>query len=112
MNYKELTELLKTKKVSIKELTKQIGITRQGLQFALDNETLPLRQLKSICNTLRIAPAVFFDAGTFGVSIQAGGNVQSGNNNKMIIESKEREISLLKQQIADKNEIINLLKSK
>lgn len=112
MNYSDISELCKTKNIKIKDILSFIGYSRGGLEFALNNETIELRKLKLLCDYMRISPANFFDTGTFGVMINAGGNVQSGNNNRMSIESKDREIELLKEQIRLKDEIINLLKSK
>ena len=111
MTYNEFTELCKAKNVLIKDVLLHIGYSRQGLRLALDNETIELRKLKLLCDYLRVSPAQFFDAGTFGAVINAGGHVQSGNNNQMVLEGKEREIELLREQLRDKEEIINLLKS-
>ena len=111
MNYSELVELLKSKKITVKELTQAIGMSRQGLQAAMDKGTISLNTMKAICEAVRISPAYFFDAGTFGTVINAGGHVQSGNNNRMEVESRDREIELLREQLKDKEEIINLLKS-
>lgn len=110
MNYSDISELCKTKNIKIKDVLAFIGYSRGGLEFALNNETIELRKLKLLCEYMRISPANFFDTGTFGVMINAGGHVQSGNNNQIVIESKEREIELLKEQLKDKEEIIRLLK--
>ena len=111
MNYSELVELLKSKKITVKELTQAIGMSRQGLQAAMDKGTISLNTMKAICEAVRISPAYFFDTGTFGTVINAGGHVQSGNNNRMEVESRDREIELLREQLRDKEEIINLLKA-
>jgi len=110
MNYNEIKELASSKRISIKELTERIGYTRQGLQNALDSETIELRKLKLLCEVLRVSPSLFFDNGTFGVIMTNGGHTQVGNGNKISIESKDREIELLKQRLSDKDEIIRLLR--
>jgi len=109
MNYKEVKEICDLKKVTIKELSERVGYTRQGLQSALDNDTIELRKLKLLCDTLRISPAQFFDAGRFGL-ILSGGHTQVGNNNQIVIDSKDKEIAMLREQLADKIEIIRMYK--
>lgn len=106
MNYKELKEILELKKISISELCNTIGYTRAGLQRALDNQTIELRKLKLICETVRISPALFFENGSFGI-IQ---NSTTENKNELHLLQNENE--LLREQIRDKNEIISLYKEK
>lgn len=112
MKYNDLKDIAKNKNILIKDLAKEIGITRQGLQKVMDNETIELKLVKKICEVLNISPAKFFDSGAFGLILNNGVNQVVGNGNKMIIENKDREIEMLKQQIADKEEIIKLLKEK
>lgn len=111
MNYNELGDIIKLKNLKVKDVCEAIGITRQGLQMAIDNETIELRKLKLLCDQLRISPSMFFDKGSFGLLINAGGNVQSGNGNKMNTDIKDNEIELLKKRINDLEKIINLLES-
>lgn len=111
MKYNELKELAESKNIMLKTICERIGYTRAGLRPAIDNETIELRKLKLLCETLRITPAQFFDNGTYGVTITTG-HVQAGNGNKIIIENKDREIEMLKQRINDKNEIIQMLREK
>ena len=119
MNYNDFSELCRAKRILIKDVLPQIGYTRQGLQAALNNETIELRKLKLLCDSVRISPSYFFEPGTFGTVINAGGHVQSGNNNRMEVESLDRENAMLRQQVeqlrsqlADKEEIIRLMKGK
>lgn len=111
MKYNDLQEILKVKKILVKDLCEAIGYTRRGLQTSIDNETIELRKLKLLCDTLRITPAQFFDNGAYGVTISTG-HVQAGNGNKIIIENKDREIEMLKQRLNDKNELIEMLRDK
>lgn len=109
MNYNELKEIAKIKNILVKDLATEIGVTRQGLQKMIDNETIELRLVKKICELLNISPSKFFEIGNYGLNISTG-HVQSGNGNKMILENKDREIEMLREQIADKNEIIRMLR--
>lgn len=117
MNYNDFSELCRAKRILIKDVLPQIGYTRQGLQAALNNETIELRKLKLLCDSVRISPSHFFEPGTFGTVVNAGGHVQSGNNNRMEVESRDREIGMLREQVgqlrsqlADKEEIIRLMR--
>ena len=74
-------------------------MSRQGLQAAMDKGSISLNVLKAICDYVRISPAYFFEPGTFGTVINAGGHVQSGNNNRMEVESRDREIAMLREQV-------------
>jgi DNA-binding Xre family transcriptional regulator len=110
MNYNELKEIAKSKNILVKDLATAINITRQGLQKVMDNGTIELNKVKEICIILKVSPLLFFDTVNTGVYIS--GNNQIGNGNKLSIESKDREIELLKQRLADKDEIIKLLREK
>lgn len=110
MTYNELKELIDLKNISIKNVCDTVGYTRAGLNRAITNETIDLRRIKLLCDYVRISPALFFESKSFGVMINAGGNVQHGIGNKISSDSKDREIELLKQQLELKEEIIRLLK--
>ena len=111
MKYSELKELEESKNIMLKTLCERVGYTRAGLRPAIDNETIELRKLKLLCETLRITPAQFFDNGTYGLTITTG-HVQAGNGNKIIIENKDKEIYMLREQLADKVEIIRMLRER
>lgn len=102
MNYKELAEIIKSKKILLKDVLNEIGYTRQGIEPAIDKETIELRKLKKLCEITRISPSAFFDNGTYGIPI----------NDKFIDNSKDKEIEYLKQRLTDKDEIIDMLKEK
>lgn len=110
MNYNELKEIAKSKNILVKDLATAINITRQGLQKVMDNGTIELNKVKEICIVLKISPLLFFD--TINTGVYISGNNQIGNGNKFNIESKDREIEMLKQRLADKEEIIKLLREK
>ncbi len=101
MKHSEFTELLKTKKILLKEVLSYIKMTRPGLSSALDNETIELRKIKLICELIRESPAIFFDKGSFGI-------LPTGKK----AEDYEKEIDYLKKSLKDKEDIINLLREK
>ena len=106
MNYNDFTELLKSKNILLKDVLSTIQMSRQGLKFALDNETIELRKLKLLCETVRISPSQFFENGTFGL-LQNNPVTQTKE-----VDNLRKEIEHYKQRIADKDEIILLLREK
>lgn len=108
MNYNELSELIKSKKILVKDLCEEVGYTRRGLQTSIDNETIELRKLKLICEKLRISPSLFFENGTYGLL----NNSDKTRNQNMQIELLKKENELLKQRIADKDELLSLYREK
>ena len=114
MNYSQLKELASSKHIMIKEITERIGYSRQGLQTALDNETIDLRKIKLLCKILDVNPSIFFDSANLGIVMINGGTTQVGNGNNISKEDQnyENEIAYLKQIIKDKEEIIRLMRVK
>lgn len=106
MDYKELTELCRSKNILIQDLCEYMDMTRPGLTKAMDNETLGIRKIKLLCEYLRISPALLFDAGSFGAIHKP--NVTHAENN----DALKKEIEYLKNALRDKEEIINLLREK
>ncbi|MDD3079581.1 MAG: hypothetical protein PHH37_10830 [Paludibacter sp.] len=110
MKYSDFSKLCRDNKISIKEASSKIGYTRQGLQIALDNETIDLRRLKLLCKVIGISPLEFFSEEEF-----ADNATKSSNNNveryKLMLEQKNIEIRYLEDTVNDKIEIIRLLKS-
>jgi DNA-binding Xre family transcriptional regulator len=109
MDYNELKEIAESKKIGIKELADEIGMTSNGLREAIKRDTIQLKKLRQLCEILRIHPSMFFDVQK-GVYLN-NVNAQLGNNNKMAIDNKDREIESLKEQLEDKKVIIKMLQS-
>ena len=60
MTYSELTTLIKSKGYRITYIAEQIGMTRNGLQLAINKETIELRKIKQLCGLLGMKPTDFF----------------------------------------------------
>jgi hypothetical protein len=114
MNYSQLKVLASSKHIMIKDITERMGFSRQGLQSALDNETISVRKIKLLSQILDVLPSVFFDSPNLGNVMINGGTMQVGNGNKISKEDQnyENEITYLKQIIKDKEEIIRLMSQK
>lgn len=106
MTYKELKELLDAKNILVQDVLSVVGYTRAGFMRAIDNETIELRKLKILCDAVRIQPALFFQ-NDFGL-IQK----QSISNSDQTNQDLKRENKMLRDQIEDKNKIIELLSEK
>ena len=111
MNYSDLKVLASSKHLMIKDITEMIGFSRQGLQSALDNETIDLRKIKLLCKILDVSPSAFFDSENPSMVLINTGTTQVGNGNKIHKEDQDmrKEIDYLKQIIKDKEEIIRLM---
>ncbi len=113
MDYNQLKEIASSKKIEVKEIANELEMTPNGFRESIKNETIPLRKLKLLCTLLKLNPMLFFDvvSGTY-INNVGNGHTQVGNGNKIQIENKDREIEMLKQRLADKDEIIKLLRER
>lgn len=109
MDYNELREIAESKRIGIKELADEIGMTSNGLREAIKRDTIQLKKLRQLCEILRIHPSMFFDVQK-GVYLN-NVNAQLGNNNQMAIDNKDKEIQSLREQLEDKKVIIKMLQS-
>jgi len=111
MRYSDVKEFAESKNIMLKTICDKAGYTRAGLKPAIDNETIELRKLKLLCEALGITVEQFLSVSSSGININTG-HIQAGNNNKMILENKDKEIYMLREQLADKTEIIRMLREK
>ena len=113
MNYNKIKILAETKKITIKELADQIGMTSNGLKRSVENETMSIKGVKELCSILEMSIAEFFDepvalnnSGNIISRSTAGGDIAAGGN--------ASEVLFLRQQIKEKdrqiNELLNILK--
>lgn len=110
MEWNELKEILDSKKIEVRELANDLEMTSNGLRECIKRDTIQLKKLRRLCEILHIHPNLFFDVQK-GVYLN-NVNAQVGNNNKIGLESKDREIEMLKERLHDKDEIIRMLREK
>lgn len=110
MNYNDLKKLIDAKNIDVYSLSNEIGMSYDGFRLSIKKETIQLQKLKLLCEILKINPMQFFD-NMEGMVID-NGTSKINNTERKLIESKDREIEMLKQRISDKNEIIDMLKEK
>jgi DNA-binding Xre family transcriptional regulator len=113
MEYNDLKEIFISKNDELKDIASELEMTPNGFRESIKNETIQLRKLKQLCTRLKLNPLLFFDVvpGTY-INNVGNGHTQVGNGNKIQIENKDREIEMLKQRLADKDEIIKLLRER
>lgn len=112
MNYNDLKTYAESNNFEIQQIANELGMTPNGFREAIRNETIQLKKLRMLCRLLQLN-LNDFDNETKRTGLNISNvHLQAGNNNKIIIENKDREIELLKQSLADKDEIIKLLREK
>ena len=131
MNYSELKNIAKTKKILLKEIADSMKVSAEGLKYSIENNTLPINKLLELCKILDITPADFF--GTTGTTIKGNGNIVGSNINKSTIDNRhyysdspdvlKAKIDILEERIKEKDsqikekdsqikELLNILKNK
>ena len=61
MNYELITNLCKTKNISLADLAARIGVSRSGLYRSIRDQTLTVVNLEKIAESLEVPVGVFFD---------------------------------------------------
>ena len=124
MNYSELKNVAKSKKILLKEIADSMKVSAEGLKYSIENNTLPINKLLELCKILDITPADFF--GTTGTTIKGNGNIVGSNINKSTIDNRhyysdspdvlKAQIDILEERIKEKDsqikELLNILKNK
>ena len=115
----KIRRLQEGKKITIKEFSKLIGVSSQTIYDYYNGKTsLSIKNLIKIAKAFDIPVSYFFEEGDNSKKIIGNGNqVNTGINNSNNKTGADcsiyiQEIEYLKQQIKDKQEIINLLKNK
>jgi transcriptional regulator with XRE-family HTH domain len=61
MNFKKLETLRKLRKFTYEELAEMIGMSKNGLNIAINNEELKVSTLEKLANVLGVKPVFFFE---------------------------------------------------
>jgi transcriptional regulator with XRE-family HTH domain len=61
MNFSKLETLRKLKKLTYEELAEMIGMSKNGLNVAINNKDLKISTLEKLANVLGVKPGVFFE---------------------------------------------------
>lgn len=88
MDYNKLKELIKSKKIKIKDFAIDLGYTTtQGFQKAIENKTLTETKILKLCNMFSISPNEWF-----GIS-------STVNTHCQLCEEKDKRIALMEKYI-------------
>ncbi|MBQ7387868.1 MAG: hypothetical protein IJW01_00585 [Paludibacteraceae bacterium] len=108
MNYSELKNIAKSKKILLKEIADSMNVSAEGLKYSIENNTLPINKLLELCKILNITPADFF-----GTTINGNGNIVGSNINKSTIDNRhyysdspdvlKAQIEVLEERIKEKD---------
>ncbi len=103
----KIKELQSIKKINTKEFAKLINVTPQTLYDYFNGKTqISIKNLIKIAKAFNVPVSYFFDE-----SDTVPPSVQNVSNNEQI-EFLKTQIELLKQQLVDKQKIIELLEKK
>jgi len=123
MNYSKIKFLANEKKITLKQICANVEITEQGLQRMFLNNSMKIETMEKIAKVLQVPASYFFEDDNKEVSkkINAGDNnvisIGNKNNNNSNAETKDlavcrKEVEYLKQQVKDKEDIIQLMRNK
>lgn len=106
MIYSEIKNIAEAKKITIKDLAEQMGMTSNGLKRSIENETMGIKDVRLLCSILELSIAEFFDeeimisnSGNIISRSTAGGDITAGGS--------ACEVMFLRQQIKEKDRQIN-----
>lgn len=127
LNYNIITQEAAKRGWSIAYLVEKLSMSRQGFDQMMAAKTMKVSTLEKLCEVLGVGVSFFFEdsagvAGVVGGGVTQIGNIggvggnqvlhQNINSDAMKILALERENELLRNAIADKERIINLLTNK
>lgn len=113
MNTNRIIELYKKKLMTQETLAKKIGISKTALsQILLGNSEPKMSTVEKIAKALDVQPSYLLDDDTKETNITNSNNTIHNSNGKIqiSIETKDKEIQMLKEQLKLKDEIIELLR--
>ena len=112
MNYTELKDLCEERKILIKDILKEVGMSNPGLKDALDKETLPVRKLALLCRVLQMSPNEFLhwkESAPQNYSATQVGLQNNQNVGTIGIELLQKQLEEKDRQLATKDEQIQKL---
>lgn len=117
INLKKIKQVAKERKISLKELSAQIGITEQGLQNLMNKNSCNLSTLQNIAEALGVSEAIFFDQPVQHSNISINTGVQSspnaiqsfGSDYATLLAEKDARIQELQRDKENLMELLNNL---
>lgn len=112
MNYKDLKNVAEARKIMIKDLAEQIGMTPNGFKVSIETEKFPIGKVRELCDILHITIAEFFGEAPAGSSSMAAEPVPYRSVIKDDLITESATIERLVRHIAWLEEEIDSLKGK
>lgn len=111
MNYSELQDFADRKKITLQSIAEGIGMSRVGMKTSFENQTLPIKKVKVVCDILGITPNQFFgiEEKMQHKQVQNGG---VGNTQNMDVASAamlQEQLRIKDEQLKAKDEQISKL---
>ncbi len=104
INLKKLEPLLKQKKITKRDFAKKLGISDNGLQGILKNNSTKLETFFLICELLDVSPTYFIEGWTEEPTIKSREPRASSADTSRLREENKK----LLQALEEKDEIIRL----
>lgn len=102
MNYNKIKRIAESKKMTIRELAGELGMTSNGLKRSIENEAMSIKTVKNLVFLLGITFAEFFDEVAHQVNNGSiTGQMVVGHGNMTMGDTSE--VLFLRQQIKEKD---------
>lgn len=107
VNLQKIKTISKERKITLRSLANQVGISEQGLQKIIRDNTTSISTVERIAAILGVSPAVFFDETPTSVNAMGDNSIAiSGSGNEISIQQKFLDM------LAEKDERIKELTDK
>lgn len=113
-NFRIIRDLAEKKNISLRDVAKKIGISEDGLQKIIRNNSTKTSTIEEIASILEVPVGIFFeDSKCVYQSVAHNGSAASVYGNAFVGESdKDKEIAHLKEIIIEKERTIQILMNK
>ncbi len=84
-----IKSLAKERKITLRSLSNQVGITEQGIQKLMRDNSTNIQTLEKIASILGVSPAVFFDETPTSVNAMGDNSIAiSGSGNEIAVQQQ------------------------
>lgn len=112
-NFKIIRDLADRKNLSLRDIARRLGISEDGLQKIIRNDSTKTATIEEIAEILEVPVGTFFDDNKyFNQSVAHNGSAASVYGNASVGDDKDKEIAHLKEIIAEKERTIQILLNK
>ena len=88
-NLQKIKTLSKERKITLRSLANQVGISEQGLQKIIRDNTTSISTVERIASILGVSPAVFFDETPTSVNAMGDNSIAiSGSGNEIAVQQQ------------------------